>query len=881
MQLNSLATCLHWLTNRNKPVQYTQEPVKVRMPMKGYEQMLCHYLGSGAHFTIPVYQRDYDWKIQQCRQLYDDLLAVSSNKLPSHFFGSIVAVGDPGGQMLDYLIVDGQQRLTTVSLLALAMHNMLKQGVVHAEQQNLADLLLNRYLIDEYAPTDQKMKLKLNPIDAKAYEALFDVGGAPDETSNVVINYNYFCNRIQNGSISMDDLHGAMCKLQIINISLNPRDDNPQLIFESLNSTGLALTEGDKIRNYILMDLKPSQQRKYYKKYWKEIANDTSSADDTVQDVSGFVRDYLSVKQRAIPTIKNVYQSFKDYCQRTPGLTTDALLDDMLAYARRYKRLIDPDMTSKDATELEECIYRLNRLKTTITRPFFLEVLRLQEEGALSSADVLSIFRITESFLFRRLICEFPTNALNKIFLFLHRDIVQLDGTTDDYCDKLIYVLNSKRDSGRFPSDEEFLTALMQRNIYQMTSGPKKYILERLENGGLKGGSIGIWNSLDNGVLTIEHIMPQALNRGWKRDLGEDYERIHNEWLHRLPNLTLTAYNSEYRNSRFKDKKTMDGGFAVGGLHINSWIKEQSKWTEEELKARSALLAAEALDLWPKPTTSYAPRQRQAEQVALSDDEELTGKNISSYIFHGIEHNVSTWADMYQQVLQELHEEDKSILTKMAMECSSGKTGRHFRSSPNPPATREIDRNVHVVTGISTQTKLNVLRKILPLFDEDPAQLVFRLREKKEHKVPHAAQVPEDPSAKYWDYALPVICDSGKMFERGHKVAGNVLIAPLSTPGVRLECSANSDSAEVRIIIDTGNKQKDEELFDLLESHAFEIASIYQGLPKWDRSGAHGSPCISDKRESIGLDKRGSWSDMAQFHGMCAARMTRAIEKYL
>lgn len=537
--------------------------------MKGFEQWLIQYMGSGAHFIIPVYQRNYDWKIEQCRQLYDDLVSVARKDLSSHFFGSIVSVSDPGGKMLDYLIIDGQQRLTTISLLMLAIHRLLEEGAIQAEQKNLASLLLKKYLIDEFESDSQKIKLKPIKDDQKAFVSLFDAEAEQIAESNLTINYTYFRDRIQRQEISIDALYSAICKLQVINITLNHEDD-PQLIFESLNSTGLALSEGDKIRNYVLMGLSLQEQETFYTRYWNEIEKNTG------YDVSSFVRDYLSIKQQTIPNLKNVYPSFKSFRQEAErnGQTTEDVLKDMLAYAKRYHRLLQPDVTSVSSTELDWCIYRLNRLKTTVTRPFFLEIFRLSDTGALSEADVFKIFRQTECYLFRRTICDLPTNALNKIFLFLHRDIINLDGTAENYCEKLTYALNSKRESGRFPTDEEFRMALSQKNVYLMRGENKKYLFERLENGGLKDGSIGVWNKLDSGDLTIEHIMPQTLTRGWMEDLGEDHERIFEQWLHRLANLTLTGYNSEYQNARFPEKKVMTGGFEEGGLHINRWIKK-------------------------------------------------------------------------------------------------------------------------------------------------------------------------------------------------------------------------------------------------------------------------------------------------------------------
>ena len=844
--------------------------------MKGFEQWLIQYMGGGAHFIIPVYQRNYDWKIEQCRQLYDDLVSAARKNLNSHFFGSIVSVSDPGGKMMDYLIIDGQQRLTTVSLLMLAMYRLLEEGAVQAEQKNLASLLLKKYLIDEFEIDSQKIKLKPIKDDQKAFVSLFDADAEQIAESNLTINYTYFRDRIQRQEISVDALYSAICKLQVINITLNHEDD-PQLIFESLNSTGLALSEGDKIRNYILMGLSLHEQDVYYTKYWNEIEK------NTLYDVSSFVRDYLSIKQQTIPNLKNVYPSFKSFRQEAlrEGQTTEDILKDMLAYAKRYHRLLQPDVTSTGSTELDWCIYRLNRLKTTVTRPFFLEIFRLRDADELSEAEVLKIFRQTEVYLFRRAICDLPTNALNKIFLFLHRDIINLDGTSENYCEKLTYALGSKRESGRFPTDEEFRVALSQKNVYSMRGENKKYLFERLENGGLKDGSIGVWNKLDSGDLSIEHIMPQTLTRGWMEDLGEDHDRVFEQWLHRLANLTLTGYNSEYQNARFLEKKTMTGGFEEGGLHINRWIKNQAKWTEAELEQRDAILQDEAVALWPRLETSYCPPVRQMDRVALDEDVSLTGKIISRYVFRGVEQTVSSWVEMYQQVLMQLHEGDKSVLTRLALSDDPNEDmSAHFSIQPDKfHACRKIDEGIYVWTGTDTQSKINMLKKLLPLFSEDLDQLIFCLDETEQGD--DNAEGRHAIRKKYWQYAMPAIREATGTFTYSGDTTSNAVAGITNVPGVHPMCVANFNSALVKIYIDVGDKQRNKDIFDRLLSHKAEIETAYGGALAWNRSDGTRASQISDELAEVSIGTEGDWPQMAQFHSAQMAKLLKAVQNYL
>ena len=441
--------------------------------MKGSEAKMMEYMdGTSKRYVIPVYQRKYDWKEDNCRQLYEDLKKIVFDKRDSHFFGSIVSSVIGSGATTEYHIIDGQQRLTTVTLLLLAIRNLIQQKKITAEEPQLDEQINERFLISKWAKEDDRIKLRPVKSDREALVKLFGDEEDYDQSSNLTLNYKFFCNMLLREEISVDDLYVAIGKLEIISITLD-QGDNAQLIFESLNSTGLALTEGDKIRNYILMGLPPKDQNKYYDNYWAKIEKCTD------KDVSGFIRDYLSVKQQITPTISNVYRAFKEYAENA-RLPIDTLLTDILRYARFYEKLLICKSGLKEQ-KLDDCLYRMMRLEIVVTRPFLMEVLRLNQDGKLTVDDVLQIFLITENYLFRRNICEVPTNALNKIFLNLNKEILRYDNTADQYVAKFIYALRSKKESGRFPDDEEFAEALASKQVYLMRGKYKAYLFERFE----------------------------------------------------------------------------------------------------------------------------------------------------------------------------------------------------------------------------------------------------------------------------------------------------------------------------------------------------------------------------------------------------------------
>ena len=502
--------------------------------MKGSEAKMTGFMeGADKRFVIPVYQRKYDWKYDNCRQLYEDLKKIVIDGRDSHFFGSIVSSVVPNGSKIEYHIIDGQQRLTTISLLLLAIRNQIANGKVTTSEEKLDEQISQRFLISPWASKDDRIKLRPVKSDRDALVKLFGDEEDFEQGSNLTINYQYFCEMVIKEEIPVADLYAAIGKLEIISITLD-QSDNAQLIFESLNSTGLALTEGDKIRNYVLMGLPAQSQTQYYDTYWAKIEKCTGN------DVSGFVRDYLSIKQQVTPTISNVYKAFKSYAENV-ALPMDTLLADLLHYARLFEKLLVCKSGLK-SKKLDDCLYRLMRLEIVVTRPFLMEVLRLNQDDKLTVDDVLQIFLITENYLFRRNICEVPTNALNKIFLNLNREILRYDNTADNYVKKFIYALLSKKESGRFPDDTEFTEALAVKQVYQMRGKYKAYLFERFENYGTVETK-DVYTHLDNNIYTIEHIMPQHLNPAWIEALGVNAEDIHATWLHRLANLTLTGYN--------------------------------------------------------------------------------------------------------------------------------------------------------------------------------------------------------------------------------------------------------------------------------------------------------------------------------------------------
>ena len=846
--------------------------------MKGSEARLLGFMeGADKRYIIPVYQRKYDWKIENCNKLYEDLKKIIRNKRSSHFFGSIVSQVVPDGSKIEYHIIDGQQRLTTVTLLLLAMSNLVKEGRIHTEADDLNQQILQRFIIAPWAKKDDKIKLHPVRGDRPALEKLFGPVEDYERGSNLTINYQFFYDQILKEEVTIDELYDAIGKLEIISITLDHGDD-PQLIFESLNSTGLALQEGDKIRNYILMGMSPKDQEHYYDDFWTKIESATAN------DVSGFVRDYLSIKTLVTPTINNVYQAFKKYSEEAE-LPVENLLTDLLRYARHYEKLLTCK-SGLNNKKLDDCIYRLKRLEIVVTRPFFMEVLRLNQDKKLSVDEVLRIFEITENYLFRRNICEVPTNALNKIFLNLNKEIYRYDSTPSNYVDKFIYALLSKRESGRFPDDTEFTEALETKAVYQMRGKYKAYLFERLENFGTIE-SKDVYTHLDNSVYSIEHIMPQHLTPAWVESLGPNAEEIHTTWLHRLANLTLTGYNPNLSNNPFADKRDAEnGGYKASGLRMNQKIAQKDTWGLPELEERNAELLAYAKKIWSYPTTTFVPAEKEIDSCTLDDENvDLTGRDIVKYSYQNLEQPVTSWADMLEHIVKYIHQKDKSVLSSLAYSQSSS-TDLVTYISTNPDTLRsafKVDEDIYFEKGSSTTLKMSILRRLFALYDLDPMDLVFYLRDAESDKA--ADEGRYELRKRYWTYALPIIQQAHShrgSFSNVTPGTSNWCSGYFGVGGFSISCIANYNEAWVALWMSNSDAAKNKRGFDLLYAHKDEIEHEIENYDlSWTRAEEHKASWISYTLKGVSITNESDWPRMAKFHAEWSSKIADAMIPYL
>ena len=543
-------------------------------------------LNGNKQFLIPVYQRYYSWETEQCSRLWNDIV----DKV-GHFVGSIVNIAEqamPTG-VQKYMIIDGQQRLTTLSLLLIALRDYAEE---HPEDGTInARRIDNMLLKNEYEDGDERYKLLLTETDRDLLISLVEKKPISDPgLSRILSNYNFFAGKIADMELQPKDVYEAIGKLQIVNITLDRNVDDAQAIFESLNSTGKELSESDLIRNYVLMGLEPSEQRYVYEHMWRpmELLFDYEKQDSVMDR---FFRDYLTMKTTRIPKIDRVYEGFKAYHLNCEFSTIRELCADLLTYATYYTNMV---FRRSDKPVLKSLYSDIGDLRMEVAFPFLLKVHNDCTEGVITEDDLIEIIKMCISYVFRRSICDIPTNSLNKTFATLRNEI-----KTDDYMNSIKAFFVLRDDYKEFPDDEKFEKAFVSRDIYNMRS--RNFILSHLENFGNKAPII-----IEN--YTIEHIMPQNSNPRdeWKTMLGANWKEVQKTYLHTIGNLTLTAYNSEMSDNPFMVKMDMEGGFKESALRLNAYLVKLTEWNEQHIKERAKLLAEKAEQIWTYPEITAA-----------------------------------------------------------------------------------------------------------------------------------------------------------------------------------------------------------------------------------------------------------------------------------
>jgi len=681
--------------------------------MKANETKVEDFLSSNkTQFVIPVYQRNYDWSTSQCKQLLDDILEVGkSNEMNVHFIGSVVYVHEgvyTSSRIKELIIIDGQQRLTTLTLIYLVIYRL----AFEINNESLLNEINETFLINKFASEEEKLKLRSTDNNDKAIKYLLrnDKNEEFSDFSNIIDNYNYFKSRINTNNLKY--ILKGLSKLMFVEISLDHEKDDPQKIFESLNSTGLELSQADLIRNYILMSLNRRDQNKIYSNYWVIIEKLAQDEALNTSKVSDFIRDYLTLVNKKIPNKNKVYLEFKANFPTTDLENLEKNLSPIKSLVKFYNKLLNPKNESDKDIRLQ--LEYINRLEINVAYPFLMKVYEDYYEDVIDKVIFISVLDFIQSFVWRRFIVGLPTNALNKIFMTLYEKV-----NKNEYLLSLQKWLLQRSGSQRFPKNKEVIESLRIKDVYNIKSKSRTYLLEKLENFENKEPVI----IKDNTDITIEHIFPQNPDPKWKVDLGPDeYNLIKETYLNTIGNLTLSGNNGRLGNKSFVFKRDLkDAGYKDSRLWLNKYLSTTEKWDKEEIESRFHVLAERFLKIWRLPTIAFETREKNNE-VNIFEAEDPKFKKLEYAIFFDQKIEVNQVAKLYVEVFKQLFElqPETFFTTDLAEKITLTKKP----SEGNPRQAVAINDTYYIEGNIDNIGKFERLKYALSIFHSEDELII-------------------------------------------------------------------------------------------------------------------------------------------------------------
>lgn len=683
--------------------------------MKANETKVEDFLSSNkTQFVIPVYQRNYDWSKNQCKQLLDDILEVgTSQDMTAHFIGSIVYVHDDvytASRIKELTVIDGQQRLTTLTIIYLVLHRLAKE----LKDEALVNEISETYLINKFAPEEEKLKLRPTENNDKALKYLLrgdDNEDYPD-FSKLVDNFNYFKGRITEENYQF--ILEGLSKLMFVEISLDREKDDPQRIFESLNSTGLELSQADLIRNYILMGLNRKDQYNIYQNYWEVIEKLAKDETLNVSRVSDYIRDYLTLENKKIPNKGRVYLEFK---AKYPTSEIDELennLTGIKGLVKHYNKLINPQ--NEPDKDIRMQLEYIHRLEINVAYPFLIKVYDDYDSSRIDKSTFIDVLELIQSYTWRRFILGLPTNALNKIFMSLYEK-VQLD----NYLYSIQKSLIQRSGVQRFPNDVEIGESLKVKDMYNIKSKNRTYFLERLEN----HENIERVNIEGNSDVTIEHIFPQNPDPKWKVELGADeYIAIKENYLNTIGNLTLSGNNGKLGNKPFTEKRDLaDAGYKDSRLWLNKYLSRLERWDKMEIIKRSELIVDRFKKIWRYPHVELKANEDNNE-INIFEAEDPTNKKLEYAIFFDRKLEITQVSKLYLEVMKQLFElQPETFFTSelgQRINLTKNKNARGLRHAVS------INDTYWIESHFSNSDKFDRIKRALSTFDfEDELSIKY------------------------------------------------------------------------------------------------------------------------------------------------------------
>ena len=600
-------------------------------------------------YVVPVYQRNYDWGVAQAQGLFEDIIDAQKNN-KNHYVGSVVtATGNRNGGLENYYIIDGQQRLTTTYILLKALYDLADTDI---EREGIKEWLFNKSRFEELS-SDLASKLKLKSDNEQIQLLMQDRFNDMNKTSNVYANYQKFVELVQKekeNGMTVKEISSGIDKLVCARVELD-QDDNPQEVFESINSKGCPLTVSDLIRNYILMI--DADQVRLYNQYWLQIEKYINK-----DNMTQYILDFLNFKLDGWTQEKTAYNSFKRlFVSR--GYTNESMLKELSHYAKFYNYFMDNNNDLPSG--IKKYLNNIRQLRQSTIYVFLFPVFEDYENGLVSAEDLEKLLRFFLNYFVRRIVCEVGSNSLRGLFKTLYARVFNRKENYNFYVDSILSFFQQLNTKDKVPTDTYFIECLEEKDLYHKNL-VCKYILSAVENQGTK-------EAIDIANLTIEHIMPQNedLSKEWRVMLGENWLDIHNKYLNTLGNLTLTGYNSELSDKPFAEKKKMvEENSKIKNL--NKDVLDKSEWNKETIVARANRLSQEICSLFDieQPVTEISFKDTSYQEYGIDNPEDAKWKYPNYYILQGEKAEVSDFTKMVESVLKTLYAQDSSIMERVA-----------------------------------------------------------------------------------------------------------------------------------------------------------------------------------------------------------------------
>jgi uncharacterized protein with ParB-like and HNH nuclease domain len=815
--------------------------------MKANELQINNFLQApNVQFVIPVYQRNYDWKNVECKELLNDIISVETENRGTHFIGSIVFIHEgtySTSEVKELVIIDGQQRLTTINILYVALYRFAKD----TNRTQDSERLYNMFLTNQYVQNESsKLKLKQTDVNFFAFKAIM-LGTEKEYNtySNVTENYNFFRSCINEENF--ETILSGLNRLIFVEISLERDKDDPQRIFESLNSTGLDLSQSDLIRNFILMDLPPKDQNRIYETIWNPIEENAKDIVKQSSLVSDFIRDYLTLRNKKIPNKNKVYAEFKSLY---PDKKEDAYhqeLENIKSLSVHYKKLVNPTVVS-DLTIRRELEY-INRLEINVAYPFLLQVFEDAENGMIGKDDLIKILKLIQSYAWRRFIVGLPTNALNKIFMSLYAEV-----DTEEYYDSIAKVLLKKKGSAKFPTNEDLKTALKDKDLYNTQPKNRNYLFEMLENYNNRE-----YVNTNNELITIEHIFPRNPNDDWSSSMSsEEYFLFKEKYLNTIGNLTLSGNNGALSNKSFLDKKEMnkDGneqGYNYSRLWLNYYLKTLDNWDVSKYEERLNIIYDRFLKIWEYPDVIIIENDESDEQN-IFDAESPRNKKLEYYILENTRNDEDTISRMYIKIIQSLYEKNSQLLV------SNQDIFKMTRNSSDFRTPEEVVNGWYVETNMDSNNKFINLKKLLTLFEMEDELFVKYSSETESSSDSNRFAIRK----KYWKQLLPLIKDTD-LFLNVNPSKDHWLSTGAGKGGVSFTFVATKSYVRIELTISTSSKETNKIYFQTLRRNKEQIEQTFGGELVWEELPENKMSRIKIELQGVSLYNDVDWERMNSF----------------